>query len=449
MRDLTKSALSYTWAISLFGVQQATNLLAPPDRRTPTRKANDAFFSVKQSAENQFGDLVFGAFQIGDEVQRGLTNLFFDALTLRALDPRYISNLTSQVAAQAQDSLSTFTSPDGLRLAWQMLRNNYEVFNLVKNVSSLLHISDGEQQLDLRRVVEEAYALGAYPDLWAVEGLGHVYAMTFWNRGGPIRGILTDERASVLPAKSLTMMHAGIGLGFAQQLLNTVTPYSDAEDIRAVLQRFVTLVDENSRPGYEGAAYESLGLVTRFWHAQMVSVVESHLREFAPHTLGYFWHGVGRSLYFFPIFFVPGLLSPWLAIEREAPHELAYLNMTAGLAWATTIVNVRQPQIMESFLRTHADRAARTPAFVNGLMSVLIMGIDITPGDAYITRFLEYRPDPTDQRVAELWERLVRGPGNEAVYHIHPVLQRHGRLGEVFQYHPSLGDLAARLERGS
>src|SRR5215208_5054439 len=231
MRDLTKSALSYTWAMSLFGVQQATNLLAPPDRREPTRKANDAFFSVKQSAENQFGDLVFGAFQIGDEVQRGLTNLFFDALTLRALDPRYISNLTSQVAAQAQDSLSTFTSPDGLRLAWQMLRNNYEVFNLVKNVSSLLHISDGEQQFDLRRVVEEAYALGAYPDLWAVEGLGHVYSMTFWNRGGPIRGILPDERASVLPAKSLTMMHAGIGLGFAQQLLNTVTPYSDAADV--------------------------------------------------------------------------------------------------------------------------------------------------------------------------------------------------------------------------
>jgi hypothetical protein len=178
----------------------------------------------------------------------------------------------------------------------------------------------------------------------------------------------------------------------------------------------------------------------------MVGIVEAHLREFAPHTLGYFWHGVGRSLYFLPLYFVPGLLSPWLAVEREAPHELAFLNMTAGLAWATTIVNVRQPEIMENFLRTQSERAARTPAFVNGLMSTLIMGIDITPGDTYITRFLDYRPDPSDPRVAELWDRLVRRPGEEAVYNVHPALQRSERLGEVFQYHPSLSDLAARLE---
>src|ERR1044071_4976908 len=112
MRDLTKSSFSYTWAMSLFGVQQTANLLAPPDRRDPTRKAKGAFFSVKQSAENEFGDLAFGAFLVGDEVQRGLTNLFFDALSLRVLDPRYISNLTSQVAAQAQDTLRTYTAPD-------------------------------------------------------------------------------------------------------------------------------------------------------------------------------------------------------------------------------------------------------------------------------------------------------------------------------------------------
>jgi len=79
-------------------------------------------------------------------------------------------------------------------------------------------------------------------------------------------------------------------------------------------------------------------------------------------------------------------------------------------------------------------------------MSTLIMGIDITPGDVYITNFLNYRPDQSDRRVAELWDRLVGGPGREAVYRIHPILQRRGRLGEVFQYHPSLSDFAARLE---
>ena len=438
MRELAKSAASYTWAMSLFGIQQAANVLTP-------RRANASFFSVKQVAENQFDDVVFAAFQVGDEVQRGLTNFFFDSLTLQTLSPNYISTLTSSVVQQSQDTLQTYSSAENARLAWQTLRNNYEVFNLVKHVSSLLHVPSETRNFDLAKLVDDAYALGAYPDLWAVEGLGHLYAMTFWNKGRPIRGILTDANAQVLPAKSLTMMHAGIGLAFAQQLLNTLTPYSDPQQIRAALREFITLVDENSRPGYEGAAYESLGLVTRFWHSQMVDVVDGHLSEIAPHVLGYFWHGVGRAHYFLPLFFVPGLLSPWLAIEREARHEVALLNMTAGLAWATAIVNVRQPELMENFLRIRGETISRPAAFTNGVMSTLIMGIDITPGDTYIMRFLEYQPKSTDRRLIELWNRLVAQPACQAVHKIHPILKQQQRLGEVFQYQPSLPELAARL----
>ena len=439
--------MRYTWAMSLFGVQQAANVMTPSDFRQPTRRANSAFFSVKQVAEIQFDDLVFAAYQVGDEVQRGLTDIFFDAVTLQAFHPNYLSNLTSAVVEQSQDTLQHFSSAENARLAWQELRNNYEVFNLVKHVSSLLHVPSDDIEFDLKKLIQDAYALGAYPDLWAVEGLGHLYALTFWNKGRPIRGILTDVSPEVLPAKSLTMMHAGMGLGFAQQLMNTITPYSPAEEIRGLLHQFVTLVDDNSRPGYEGAAYESLGLVTRFWHSQMVPVVEGHLRQFAPHVLGYFWHGVGRSLYFLPLYFVPGLLSPWLAIEREAPHEFALLNMTAGLAWATTIVNVRQPELLENFVRMRGEHVSRTPAFTNGLMSTLIMGIDITPGDMYIMQFLDYRPKRSD--VAELWERLVAQPAREAVHRIHPILKKHECLGEVFQYHTSLPELAARVEQQS
>jgi len=236
MRELAKSAASYTWAMSLFGIQQAANVLTP-------RRANASFFSVKQVAENQFDDVVFAAFQVGDEVQRGLTNFFFDSLTLQTLSPNYISTLTSSVVQQSQDTLQTYSSAENARLAWQTLRNNYEVFNLVKHVSSLLHVPSETRNFDLAKLVDDAYALGAYPDLWAVEGLGHLYAMTFWNKGRPIRGILTDVNAQVLPAKSLTMMHAGIGLAFAQQLLNTLTPYSDPQQIRAALREFITLVD--------------------------------------------------------------------------------------------------------------------------------------------------------------------------------------------------------------
>jgi hypothetical protein len=446
MRELAKSAARYTWAMSLFGVQQAANVLMPSSFREPARKANAAFFSVKQAAENQFDDILFAAFQVGDEVQRGLTNVFFDTLTFRTLNPNYISSLTSAVVQESQDTLKTYSSTESARLAWQTLRNNYEVFNLVKHVSSLLHVPSEGKDFNLGQLIQDAYALGAYPDLWAVEGLGHLYALTFWNKGKPIRGILTNVSPEVLPAKSLTMMHAGIGLAFAQQLLNTRTPYSDPQELRSMVHEFITLVDNNSRPGYEGAAYESLGLVTRFWHSEMVGVIEEHLRDVAPHAAGYFWHGVGRAHYFLPLYFVPGLLSPWLAIEREAPHELALLNMTAGLAWATAIVNVRQPELVENVLRIRGEHLSNAAAFTNGVMSTLIMGIDITPGDTYIMQFLEYQPKSSDRRLLELWNSLVAQPAREAVLKIHPILSRHECLGEVFQYHPSLSQLAVELE---
>ncbi|MCA1636453.1 MAG: hypothetical protein LC802_22880 [Acidobacteria bacterium] len=432
--------------MSVFGAQQLANVLAPESPGKAARKVNGAFYSVTQATENQFGDLVFAAYMIGDEAQRGLVDLMFDALSLRVLDPSYVSNLTSEVAEQSQDSLRVFTSAENINLAWRELRNSYEVFSLVKGVSSLLHIPKEGRDFDLARLVEAAYALGAYPALWAVEGLGHDYAMTFWGQGRPVRGILTDVRAEVLPVKSLTMMHAGIGLAFAEQLMDTITPYDSPDKIRGVLREFITLVRENSRPGYEGAAYESLGLVTRFWHSQMVGVVERYMWEVEPEAVSYFWHGVGRSLYFLPLFFVPGLLSPWLAIEREASHDLARLNMTAGLAWAMTIVNVRQPELLENFLKYRGEQLSRTPAFTNGVMSTLVMGIDITPGDEFITRFLQHQPDQSDRRLVELWDNLVSRPAGEAVYRFHPLLEAHRRLGEVFHYQ-DLWELAARLEK--
>jgi len=448
MLELTKSAISYSWAMSLFGTQQLANLVTPSDQRNPTRRADAAFYSVTQATQNQLNTLFFGGFQIGNEVQRGLVDLAFDTLTLRAFAPSYVSRLTSDIVQQSRYTLRVFTSRENTRLALQELKNTYEVFNLVQNASSLLNIPPGGKDFDLSEAIKKAYALGEYPDLWAVEGLGHDYAMTFfpqWGRGQPVRGILTDGRAGALPDKSLTMMHAGLGLAFAQQLMNRITPYSPASDIRSVLHEFVTLVKNNSRQGYEGAAYESLGLLTRFWHSQMVNIVDQRMGEVEPEAVSYFWHGVGRSHLFLPIYFVPGLLSPWLAVEREAPHELALLNMIAGLAWALTIVNVRQPKIIENFLKYELDQVAQPQAFSNGAVSSLIMGIDITPSDVYITEFLKYRPDPSDQRVAQLWEKLVGSPANDGVQRIYPVLKKHRRLGEVFHYQ-NLSEPVARLE---
>jgi hypothetical protein len=445
MLELAKSSLSFSWAMSLLGTQQFAKELTRRDPgQQPTQGAQAAFYSITQATRDEFSDLMWAAFQIGDNLQRELVNLAFDMLTLRVFAPSYLNRLSSAIAQQAQETLRTFSPGRNSRLALQELKNNYEVFNLVKNVSSILAIPS-DSTFPLEELVERAYALGEYPDLWAIEGLGHDYAMTFWGKDKPIRGILTDGRAARLPAKSLTMMHAGLGLAFAQQLVNTITPFSPDSEIRRVLREFFTLCKDNSREGYVGAAYESLGLVTRFWHAQMVPIVDRHLLEVEPDAPGFFWHGAGRALYFLPIYFVPGLLSPWRAAEREPRSELARLNMLAGLAWATTLVNMRQPEIMANLLKYQAARLTRTDAFSNGVMSAIIMGYDITPEDAYISEFLRHQPDSADGRLVQSWDKFVGTPANEGLQRYYPVLKHRGQLGEVFRYQ-NLSELVARLE---
>lgn len=70
MRELTKSVLSFTWSMSVFGLSQAANLLAP-------RQAAAAFDDVTRRTEEQLGSFTRSIFNAGDQVQRGIVDLAF------------------------------------------------------------------------------------------------------------------------------------------------------------------------------------------------------------------------------------------------------------------------------------------------------------------------------------------------------------------------------------
>jgi len=434
MRELTKAAASFSYAASLFGIREGVGLLA-------SREAQHSLYSVRQAMTGQLSDLVWAAFQVGDHMQREAVDWAFNLMTLRAFMPASLAQMASAATWQATETARMLMPGANVRLAWQQLRNNYEVFNLVKHVRALLHVPEGPE-FPLEHLVENAYALGEYPDLWAVEGLGHDYADRFWGPLENIRNLLTDEKARALPAQSLTMMHAGMGLSFAQHLLHTVSPFSLEAEIARMLESFITLCRENSQAGYVGAAYESLGLVTRTWNAELIPVIDRSLSQIDEEIAAHFWHGVGRALYFLPIYFVPGLLSPWRTLDHDAPSEAARCNLRAGLAWATTLVNLRQPAIMEGLIARHGSLLQENDAFANGVASSTIMAWDITPGDSYIQSFVRHEPAPD---LADQWDRLVRRPCRLALERYHSVLQRAGRLGEVFRYQ-NLDELVNTLE---
>src|SRR5262249_11421336 len=174
-------------------------------------------------------------------------------------------------------------------------------------------------------------------------------------------------------------LHAGMGLSFANRLLETIKPGSPGGRVREVLGQFVELCKENSTNGYQGAAYESLGLVARNLYPHMVRSIDQQLSAIHGDLVGYFWHGVGRAIYFAPTNFWPDGRSPDRGVEmalRVSPHEVARLNSLAGLTWALTLVNIRQPEIMQSLLKRQGRLLNEDGAFSNGLSSAIIIWQD-------------------------------------------------------------------------
>jgi hypothetical protein len=75
MRNLTRSVASFSWAMSLFGLEQMANLISP-------RRAGDALGAVTRTTEGTFGPGLQAAFQTGDRLQRSMVDLSFSLIGL-------------------------------------------------------------------------------------------------------------------------------------------------------------------------------------------------------------------------------------------------------------------------------------------------------------------------------------------------------------------------------
>jgi hypothetical protein len=98
MRDFMKSMMSYTWAMSLFGVQQMVNVFRPS-------KATESFDNVTDATREEFGDALRATFRVGDNLQRGIVDLTFSVFSMGMFDGRGGGSRTaSDVGRQSADA---------------------------------------------------------------------------------------------------------------------------------------------------------------------------------------------------------------------------------------------------------------------------------------------------------------------------------------------------------
>lgn len=450
MRDLAKSVLTLPWAISMFGVQQMANLVSPPsgDRLGTTASALDA---VSGRAAEQLDGLLKQTYSLGTGVQNGIVDLMMGKVPNVEFDPGVMMRTVAEM--QGNPVFQGFMKYGMPPVAWlnsflasredapavlQEFNNKLYIIQLVTQVHSQFgHEAD---TLSLSQLVDRAAQMETFPRLWAVEGIGNYYGDKALRdaQGRDPAGLLTTPEANALPSWPMTMLHAGIGMSFAKDVLKKLDTSSPEDAVRAGVARFAALCRNSSQRGYAGAALESLGLATRTLYPRLVPVVDAQLEAVDPDLYGYFWHGVGRAMYFEPMNMMPSVNAPWRAVNRlteETPTDLAYRNALAGICWAITVVNMRHPIVMETFLRHHRDIAENNDAYRNGLTSSLMMRYDTTRDGTHIASFIHH--EPQDEMVKETWQKLVSGPCDQALRVSYGELKRQAALEQLFHYRPT------------
>ena len=106
MRELAKSIGSFSWALSLFGVQQLVNLAKQPVPG-PGHQATADLDAVTPAVEQRLGGSFKRSFAAGDRWQRNVTDLVYGVATFEIRDPKKLGQLTVDVVQKSTTVLKS------------------------------------------------------------------------------------------------------------------------------------------------------------------------------------------------------------------------------------------------------------------------------------------------------------------------------------------------------
>ena len=105
MRDLTKSFFSFSWTMSLFGLEQMTNILSEERSGNRRERIARAFDAVRDATVGQLGKRTKSLYESGDKLQRETVDLMFDLSRPEELKPRKVVDRAADLVESTADAM--------------------------------------------------------------------------------------------------------------------------------------------------------------------------------------------------------------------------------------------------------------------------------------------------------------------------------------------------------
>jgi hypothetical protein len=104
MRELTKSMMSFSWAMSMFGLRRMGDLLLP---QSGWNQAAASFDAITRTAREQLGAAAGSTFQAGDDLQRQAVDLVAGMFDMDSWNPARLLQMGTDALQRSVQAGST------------------------------------------------------------------------------------------------------------------------------------------------------------------------------------------------------------------------------------------------------------------------------------------------------------------------------------------------------
>lgn len=105
MRDLTKSFTSFSWAMTLFGLDQLRHLIADDDSGKRRERIGGDLDAMTSAAKDRLSERNASMFDAGNTLQSDMVDLTFDIFRGEELKPRKMLDRAADFVEESADTL--------------------------------------------------------------------------------------------------------------------------------------------------------------------------------------------------------------------------------------------------------------------------------------------------------------------------------------------------------